>query len=131
MIIDNQTQLEALASKDLLIHPIPADDRTHPNCTKIIAFAIRDLQDNQNHIVSVNHPEALFHIDIISNHNIDISSKIINHKSDKIAGDIINIVKIDDDKYSCLSVLRKEFVDSELTINKNDSVRIVRGVKSD
>ena len=75
--------------------------------------------------------KALFHIDIISNHNIDISSKIINHKSDKIAGDIINIVKIDDDKYSCLSVLRKEFVDSELTINKNDSVRIVRGVKSD
>lgn len=63
MVIDSQAQLEALTDKNLLIHPIPTDDRTHPNCTKIIAFAIRDLQDNKNYIVSVDHPEALFHID--------------------------------------------------------------------
>ena len=62
MIIDTKQQLEGLVGRDMLIYPIPEDDRTHPNNTKIIAFALMDIISKHTYIVSVGHPEALYHI---------------------------------------------------------------------
>jgi hypothetical protein len=62
VIVDTKQQLEGLVGRDVLIYPIPEDDRTHPNNTKIIAFALMDIVSKQTYIVSVGHPEALYHI---------------------------------------------------------------------
>ena len=63
VIIDTEQQLQDLVGRDLLICPIPEDDRTHPHNTRIIAFAFMDVVSKHTYIASVAHPEALFHID--------------------------------------------------------------------
>ncbi len=63
MVIDNAQQLTVLNGRDVFLHPIPLDDRLHPSCTSIIAFGIVDIQTSKSYIISVSHPEGLFHID--------------------------------------------------------------------
>jgi hypothetical protein len=63
MVIDNIQQLAVLEDHDVFLHPIPMDDRLHPSCSSIIAFGIVDIQTSKSYIVSVAHPEGLFHID--------------------------------------------------------------------
>jgi len=62
VIIDNESQLNQIRNKDLLVYPIPEDDRLHPDHAKILAYAIYDLEDKQPYIISVSHPEGLYHI---------------------------------------------------------------------
>lgn len=62
MVIDNVEQLNELRGKDVLLHPISIDNRLHPSCTRIVAFGIIDINTAQSYIVSVCHPEGLFHI---------------------------------------------------------------------
>jgi len=62
MIIDNLQQLQQLTDKDLLVVPIPADDRLHPTQSEVIALALLDLETKQGYIVSLSHPEATYHI---------------------------------------------------------------------
>ena len=62
MVIDNVEQLNELRDKDVLLHPISIDNRLHPSCTRIVAFGIIDINTAQSYIVSVCHPEGLFHI---------------------------------------------------------------------
>tara|TARA_R110001632_G_scaffold84164_1_gene185809 strand:+ start:469 stop:1788 length:1320 start_codon:yes stop_codon:yes gene_type:complete len=63
VIVDTKQQLEVLIGRDVLVYPIPEDDRTHPSNTEIIAFALMDIVSKLTYIVSVRHPEALYHID--------------------------------------------------------------------
>jgi len=62
MIIDNVQQLETLRGRDVLLHPIPLDNRLHPSCTSIIAFGIIDVTTKESFIVSKAHPEGVFHV---------------------------------------------------------------------
>lgn len=66
MIIDEQNQLELLKDRDVLLHPITIDSRVHPSTASIIAFTIITLDTQQSYIVSVSHPEGLFHIKDLS-----------------------------------------------------------------
>lgn len=66
MIIDNAQQLETLRGRDVLLHPIPLDDRLHPSCTSIIAFGIIDVNTKESFIVSKAHPEGVFHVTDLS-----------------------------------------------------------------
>lgn len=61
MVIDRIDELDKLKDRDVLLHPIPIDDRLHPSCTSIVAFGIVDIESAQSYIVSVCHPEGLFH----------------------------------------------------------------------
>lgn len=63
MVIDKIEQLNDLRDRDVLLHPIPIDDRLHPSCTSIVAFGIVDVNTAQSYVVSVCHPEGLFHVD--------------------------------------------------------------------
>ena len=62
MVIDNEQQLEELLHKNLIIVPIPVDDRLHITQTEIIALAIRDIELNDSYIISINHPEAVYNM---------------------------------------------------------------------
>lgn len=62
MIIDNEHQLDEITKHDVLVVPIPEDDRHHPTQTNVIALAIRDLEDNKSYVVSIAHPEATYHM---------------------------------------------------------------------
>jgi len=62
MVIDNERQLSELKGKCLLVHPIAMDDRLHTSCCSILAIAMYDIETNQPYIVSVSHPEGVFHI---------------------------------------------------------------------
>jgi len=75
--------------------------------------------------------KSLFQVDVMSELDVDISSKIINKKNNKKVGDIINIIKTADNKYTCLCVLRKDSISNKLTINKNDTLEIISGIKKD
>ena len=66
MVIDNSEQLIELKDRDVFLHPIPVDDRLHPSCTGIIAFGIVELETSKSYIVSVSHPEGLFHVSNLS-----------------------------------------------------------------
>lgn len=66
MVIDNAQQLSALNGRDVFLHPIPLDDRLHPSFASIIAFGIVDIQTSKSYVVSVNHPEGLFHVSDLS-----------------------------------------------------------------
>lgn len=63
MVIDSIQQLDSLKDRNILLHPISVDDRLHPSCSTILAFAMYDLDQHQSYIVSVSHPEGLFHVD--------------------------------------------------------------------
>ena len=67
MIIDNESELQYIIDKDLLVYPIPEDNRLHPNCAKILAYALYDVSEDRSYIVSVNHPEGLYHISNLNN----------------------------------------------------------------
>ena len=71
--------------------------------------------------------KSLFNAKIETDNNIDTSSKITN-QDDKQAGDIISIARIGDSSYSCLSVLRKEFANDKLLMNKKDVLEVINGV---
>ena len=73
--------------------------------------------------------KSLFNANIKTNDELSISSKITN-KNNKGAGDIINLARTEDSSYSCLSVLRKEFVDDELLINEKDILKVISGVSN-
>ena len=66
MVIDNAQQLTVLNGRDVFLHPIPLDDRLHPSCTSIIAFGIVDIQTSESYILSVSHPEGLYHASDLS-----------------------------------------------------------------
>ncbi len=67
VIIDNESELRCIIDKDLLVYPIPEDERLHPNHAKIIAYALYDMSEDRSYIVSVNHPEGLYHIPNLNN----------------------------------------------------------------
>lgn len=73
--------------------------------------------------------KSLFSVNIETDNDIDVSSKITN-KNNKQAGDIINLTRTEDSSYSCLSVLRKEFADDKLLINENDVLKVISGVNN-
>ena len=62
MVIDSRQQLEELRDRDLIVVPIPTDDRVHPTQAQIIALALKDIQSGQSYIVSLSHPEATYHM---------------------------------------------------------------------
>tara|TARA_R110000850_G_scaffold45325_2_gene114568 strand:- start:4660 stop:5979 length:1320 start_codon:yes stop_codon:yes gene_type:complete len=62
MVIDNEQQLLELIHEDLIIVPIPADDRLHTTQNEIIALAIRTIIPNKSYIVGINHPEAIYNM---------------------------------------------------------------------
>ena len=66
VIIDNESQIQHIIHSDLLVYPIAEDDRLHPNRAKIIAYALYDVDDDASYVVSVNHPEGLYHISDLS-----------------------------------------------------------------
>ena len=71
--------------------------------------------------------KSLFNADIETNNNIDITSKITNH-DDKQAGDIMSLVRTKDSSCLCLCVLRKEYANNKLLINKKDILNDINGV---
>jgi len=72
--------------------------------------------------------KSLFRFDIEANEDLDATKKLQN-KDNKLAGEIVNIIKIDNNKYSCLGVLRKEFATQVLSIDSNNLVSNVKGVE--
>ena len=72
MVIDNAQQLQLLKDCDVFLHPISVDDRLHPSCTSIIAFGLVDVKTSKSYIVSVSHPEGLFHVS-----NLDFLTGVI------------------------------------------------------
>ena len=62
MVIDSRQQLEQLKDRDLIVVPIPTDNRVHPTQTQVIALALKDIQSGQSYIVSLSHPEAVYHM---------------------------------------------------------------------
>ena len=72
--------------------------------------------------------KSLFRFDVEANEDLDVTKKLQN-KDNKLAGEIVNVIKIDNNKYSCLGVLRKEFATQVLSIDSNNLVSNVKGVK--
>ena len=71
--------------------------------------------------------KSLFKFYINSNADLDTSKKIHNEER-KVAGDILNIIKIDESNYFCLGVLRKEFSSKKLYVDPDSLVANVKGV---
>ena len=71
--------------------------------------------------------KSLFKFYINSNADLDTSKKIHNEER-KVAGDILNIIKIDESNYFCLGVLRKEFSSKKLYVDQDSLVANVKGV---
>tara|TARA_B100000900_G_scaffold129075_1_gene109113 strand:- start:881 stop:1864 length:984 start_codon:yes stop_codon:yes gene_type:complete len=72
--------------------------------------------------------KSLFRFDVEANEDLDATKKLQN-KDNKLAGEIVNIIKIDNNKYSCLGVLRKEFATQVLSVDSNNLVSNVKGVE--
>jgi len=72
--------------------------------------------------------KSLFRFELEAGNVLDGQTKIQNQDK-KQAGDIINISKTDNNKYSCLGVLRKEFANQNLSIDSDIAVSNVKGVE--
>tara|TARA_Y100001935_G_scaffold252700_1_gene257191 strand:- start:1101 stop:2039 length:939 start_codon:yes stop_codon:yes gene_type:complete len=72
--------------------------------------------------------KSLFRFELKADNVLDGQTKIQNQDK-KQAGDIINISKTDNNKYSCLGVLRKEFANQNLSIDSDIAVSNVKGVE--
>ena len=72
--------------------------------------------------------KSLFRFELKADNVLDGQTKIQNQDK-KQAGDIINISKTDNNKYSCLGVLRKEFANQNLSIDSDIVVSNVKGVE--
>lgn len=62
MVIDNEQQLDEIKDHAVFVIPIPEDDRHHTSQTSVIALAIYDLEASKSYIVSLSHPEAVYHM---------------------------------------------------------------------
>jgi len=62
MVIDNAQQFDEIKDHAVFIIPIPEDDRYHTSQTSIIALAIYDLETSKSYIISLSHPEAVYHM---------------------------------------------------------------------
>ena len=72
--------------------------------------------------------KSLFRFELKADNVLDGQTKIQNQDK-KQAGDIINISQTDNNKYSCLGVLRKEFANQNLSIDSDIAVSNVKGVE--
>ena len=61
MIVDNKLYekvVEIIATREVVLVPVPLTYSLHPKDTSICVIYVRDLQENNSYLISIDHPDA-------------------------------------------------------------------------
>ena len=62
MIVDNKLYgqvAEIIATREVVLVPVPLNYSLHPKDTSICVIYVRDLQENKSYLIAINHPDAI------------------------------------------------------------------------